>query len=73
LINLAQEYYLRSAFKEAVQYYKQAMQWADAVNGSLRAGLVLNFILALMRDTAYHEARQLADEHRDLRSSSSYW
>ena len=73
LINLAQEYYLLSQFKQAIEFYQAAMQLSAAIDPTLRAGLVLNFILASMRNGEYEAAKALADEHQELLLLSPMW
>jgi transcriptional regulator len=70
LINVAQEYYLLSNYKKAVHYYEAALSFESAIDDALRAGLVLNFILARMRNAEYDKARILADEYNELLLSS---
>jgi hypothetical protein len=66
LTNLAQEYYLSSAFTEAVSYYQKAYEHFHAIPLHVQETLVLNYVMALMRNEQFEQARQLALKHQQL-------
>ncbi len=60
LINLAQEHYFTSNFSDAVAFYKKAFGFYDKVSLPVKEVLVINYVLALMRNQRYSEAAHLA-------------
>lgn len=65
-LNLAQEYYQVSDYKEAITYYAKAEQHLEVLPLPLQESFVLNYIMALMRAESFDEARALADKHAQL-------
>jgi len=64
--NLAQEYYLTFNFTESVKFYKKAELNFNKLPLHFQETLVLNYILSLMRNENFEEARNLALQHTGL-------
>lgn len=65
-LNLAQEYYQISDYKEAITYYAKAEPHFKVWPVPLQESFVLNYIMALMRAESFDAARALADKHARL-------
>ncbi len=70
LINLAQEYYLSSQFATAVEYYQKAYSYFDFMPIYVQETLVINYVMALMRNENFEQAQQLTARHENVLLSS---
>jgi len=65
-VNLAQEYYLLMDFNNAIHYFEKVKPALRSLPTALQESTLLNYILALMRNKNYLQAKQLAAERADL-------
>lgn len=64
--NLAQEYYLNSDFKNAIEYFQKVEPELASLPLLLQETLVLNYALTLMRNEQFEKAQSIAMENSKL-------
>lgn len=71
LINLAQEYYLLADFENAVKFYQRAYELEQYIALHVKETLVINYIMALLRNENFETASKLCQTHEAMLLNST--